>query len=288
MSGASSAGRRILLTWLFEIALGFELATIGSIGCAHALAAKRMGFRRMGGSTRRLFRGTPVPLSIADLSWDLNPRRSSRTTGIPAGAVVPPIYQTSLFTFRTYAEMQATFAGERAQPIYSRGDNPTVRCSRTRSRRSRAAEAARAFASGMAAISAAILGTSRTGERIVCVRHVYPDTYRLFRSCCRGSASRCEFVDGRDVDGRRAALPGRGCSTSRARPAWCSRSGPGARWPALARAHGAVTIGDNSWATPIFQRPLAHGVDLVVHSASKYLGGHSDTVAGRGRAAGAS
>ena len=75
----------------------------------------------------------------------------------PGGAVVPPIYQTSLFTFANYAEMADTFAGKRKQPIYSRGDNPTVMEFEARVAALEGAEAARGFSSGMAAISATVL-----------------------------------------------------------------------------------------------------------------------------------
>ncbi|TIS88849.1 MAG: hypothetical protein E5W88_22790, partial [Mesorhizobium sp.] len=89
----------------------------------------------------------------------------------PGGAVVPPIYQTSLFTFANYAEMADTFAGKRKQPIYSRGDNPTVMEFEARVAALEGAEAARGFSSGMAAISATVLAFVGAGERIVAVRN---------------------------------------------------------------------------------------------------------------------
>ena len=94
--------------------------------------------------------------------------------------MVPPIYQTSLFTFASYAEMADTFAGRRQQPIYSRGDNPTVMEFEARVAALEGAEAARGFSSGMAAISATVLAFVGAGERIVAVRNCYGDAYRLF------------------------------------------------------------------------------------------------------------
>ena len=94
--------------------------------------------------------------------------------------MVPPIYQTSLFTFANYADMADTFAGKRRQPIYSRGDNPTVMEFEARVAALEGAEAARGFSSGMAAISATLLAFVGAGERIVAVRNCYGDAYRLF------------------------------------------------------------------------------------------------------------
>ena len=126
----------------------------------------------------------------------------------PAGAVVPPIFQTSLFTFPSYEELEATFAGDTRRPIYSRGDNPTVQVFEAKLAALEVAETARAFASGMAAISAAVLSNLRTGERMVCVRHCYPDAFRLFRTILPRFGIDVEFVDGRDANAVERALPG--------------------------------------------------------------------------------
>ena len=96
------------------------------------------------------------------------------------GAVVPPVYQTSLFTFESYQQMRATFAGQTGQVVYSRVGNPTTAVFEEKLARLEGAEAARGFASGMAAISGAVLSQVQSGDRLVCVRHVYPDAYRFF------------------------------------------------------------------------------------------------------------
>src|ERR671919_1293753 len=126
----------------------------------------------------------------------------------PAGAVVPPIFQTSLFTFVSYQELEDAMAGRVPRPIYSRGDNPTVQIFEAKVAALEGAEAARAFASGMAAISAAVLSNLSAGERIVCVRHCYPDAYRLFVTLLPRFDIRVEFVDGRDPAAVEQALPG--------------------------------------------------------------------------------
>ena len=115
---------------------------------------------------------------------------------------------------------------------------------------------------------------------MVCVRHCYPDAYRLFTTILPRFDIQVEFVDGRDVEAVERVLPGASALYLESPTSVVFETQDLARLAAAARAQGAVSIADNSWASPIFQRPLAHGVDLVVHSASKYLGGHSDVVAG--------
>ena len=198
----------------------------------------------------------------------------------PLGAVVPPIFQTSLFTFAGYDEMAARFRGEGRHPIYSRVDNPTAGEFERKLAALEGAEAARGFASGMAAISAVILGLCQSGDRIVCVRHVYPDSYRLMRRLLPRLGIGVEFVDGGDPVAVARALPGARLLYLESPNSWVFGTQELARLTGLARAHQVITMADNSWASPIFQRPLDHGVDLVVHAASKYLGGHSDVVAG--------
>jgi cystathionine beta-lyase/cystathionine gamma-synthase len=196
------------------------------------------------------------------------------------GAVVPPIYQTSLFTFESYAQMQATFAGRSHRTIYSRVGNPTTAVFEDKLARLERAEAARAFASGMAAISGAVLSQVESGDRVVCVRHVYPDAYRFFEVLLPRMGVRVDYVDGRDSDAMARALVGARLLYLESPTSWVFEVQDIPRLSAMARREGATTIVDNSWASPIFQRPLGHGADLVLHSASKYLGGHSDTVAG--------
>jgi cystathionine beta-lyase/cystathionine gamma-synthase len=195
-------------------------------------------------------------------------------------AVVPPIYQTSLFTFATYQEMEDTFAGRVRRPIYSRGDNPTVMEFERRIATLEQGEAARAFSSGMGAISATVLAFAGSGDRIVAVRHCYPDAYRLFQQLCRRMNIAVDYVDGADVDAVADVLPGAKLLYLESPTSIVFELQDLERLAAAARAQGVVTVIDNSWATPLFQQPLRHGVDLVLHSASKYLGGHSDTVAG--------
>lgn len=124
------------------------------------------------------------------------------------GAVTPPIYQSSLFTFSDYDSMIARFRGESDQPLYSRVDNPTVKALQDKVAALEGGDACLAFASGMAAISNAILSVVQPGAKVVCVNHVYPDTYRFLRGFCQRFGITTQFVDGDDEAAMAAALPG--------------------------------------------------------------------------------
>ncbi|MDH3439368.1 MAG: PLP-dependent transferase [Gammaproteobacteria bacterium] len=196
------------------------------------------------------------------------------------GAVAPPIYQTSLFTFDSYQAMVDRFRGDSDQPVYSRVDNPTVSVLLDKMCKLEGGDKALAFSSGIAAISNTVLGLVESGDRIVCVRHCYPDTYRLLRVICARFGVITEFVDGTDTSAIEAALPGAKLLYLESPTTWLFEEQDLGTLAIMAKKAGVTTIIDNSWATPIFQKPLEAGIDLVVHSASKYISGHSDTVAG--------
>lgn len=195
-------------------------------------------------------------------------------------AVVPPIVQTSLFTFSSYDEMNQTYMGKITRPTYSRGLNPTVRHFEDMIARLEGGEDAIGFASGMAAISSTVMTFVRPGDKLLCVRHVYPDAYRLFEILLKQYGVHTVYVDGRDEAAVARELPGAALFYLESPTSWSMDALDVASLAALARKHGVVTAIDNSWASPIFQQPLSLGVDLVLHSASKYIGGHSDVVAG--------
>lgn len=197
-----------------------------------------------------------------------------------ADAVVPPIFQTSLFTFSEYDEMIASYRGEKVRPIYTRGLNPTVRMFEEMLAKLEGAEDALGFASGMSAISSSVLSFVEPGDRIVAVKHVYPDAFRLFGTLLKRMKVEVTYVDGRDDEAVDKALPGAKLLYLESPTSWVMEAHDVGALAALAKKHGAVSMIDNSWASPVFQRPITLGVDLVIHSASKYLGGHSDVVAG--------
>ncbi len=195
-------------------------------------------------------------------------------------AVVPSIVQTSLFTFRNVAEMVETYAGRHGRYVYSRTTNPTVAEFEGKMAELEGADGAIGFPSGMAAISGAILALVKPGDRILCVRHVYPDAYRLFEGFLKTWGVTTVYVDGGDLDAVAKALPGSTILYLESPTSWMMQAHDVGALARLAKSFGVTTLIDNSWATPVFQRPVTLGVDLVIHSASKYIGGHSDTVAG--------
>jgi len=195
-------------------------------------------------------------------------------------AVVPAIVQSSLFTFANCAEMADVFSGRKSRNVYSRTTNPTVAIFEAKMAALEQTDDAIGFPSGMAAISGALIGLVKPGDRIVCVRHVYPDAYRLIETLLRKLEVSAVYVDGADHAAVNAALPGAKILYLESPTSWTMQALDVPALTGLARRHGALSLIDNSWATPIFQCPATLGADLVAHSASKYIGGHSDTVAG--------
>ena len=171
-------------------------------------------------------------------------------------------------------------AGHTDTAIYTRVQNPTVAAFEALMATAERGEAAIGFASGMAAISSTIIAFVRPGDRIACVEHAYPDTYRLFERLLRPFGVEISyhpvsaFEDDPDLLKNVRLVYLESPNSVVFQPMNLPKVAE------HARHHGALTVIDNSWATPIFQNPLTLGIDIVVHSASKFISGHSDTVAG--------
>lgn len=204
------------------------------------------------------------------------------------GAVVPPIYQNSLFVFEDIRAMERAFEpGQSAgrsragDYLYTRESNPTTAILETKLAALEGAEAARAFGSGMAAISAAIMSCVAAGRHIVTIDHVYGPARKFLTEYLPRFGVETTFVDGRDpADFERAARPETSLFYLESPSTGVFHLQDIAAVCAIAKPRGFSVVIDNSWATPVFQKPLALGCDLVVHSMPKYLGGHSDLVAG--------
>lgn len=196
------------------------------------------------------------------------------------GPVPPPIVQTSLFTFDSYAAFEARMAGRSAEPLYSRVQNPTVAAFEAMLAEAEGCAAAVGFASGMGAIAATLFAFLRPGDRVACVEHVYPDAYRLFERLLRPFGVAVEYHAVEALERDEGLLAGVKLAYLESPTSAVMQAMDLARVAAHARRHGALTVIDNSWATPVFQNPHALGIDIVLHSASKYISGHSDTVAG--------
>ncbi len=198
------------------------------------------------------------------------------------GAVVPPIYQNSLFVFEDWAAIDRAFDDRYQNPIYSRGTNPTVRTVERKLAAVAGGEEARLFSSGMAAITAAVLHFVNAGDHVITVNNVYgPANNLLHRYLSRKMGLQTTFVPGDKVEDFERAIQDNTRLIYLESPSSAVFSLQDIRAVAdLARSRGIGTLIDNSWATPYFQKPLEMGVDLEMHSVSKYLGGHSDLVAG--------
>jgi len=216
---------------------------------------------------------------------DQNPDLDPSTVLINAGraasgnSLAPALWATSAFVTPGVdaARQMATSTG--ATEFYSRYGNPTVADFESLIAELEGAEAARAFASGMGAISAVVLGICSKGDHVVTQRQLYAGTQLLFNAICPRFGIDVTFVDATDPDEWEAAvIPGRTTLVFAESPA-----NPKLDLVDLARLGGIagpVTAVDSTFATPLGQRPLEAGVDLVVHSATKAIGGHNDATIG--------
>ncbi|WP_274363104.1 trans-sulfuration enzyme family protein [Paenibacillus thermotolerans] len=187
------------------------------------------------------------------------------------GAIVPPIFQNSLFTRKT------AYSGY----DYTRISNPTTEIAEEKLAALEGGEAAICLASGMAAISSAIMHTIAKDAHVICPIHAYPPAKAFLSDYLRRFGVETTFVTGTSVDEFAEAIRPNTKLIYLESPASLvfSLQDIGSLTQ-LAKLHGIRTIIDNTWATPLFQNPLSLGVDLVVHSSSKYLGGHSDIIGG--------
>lgn len=214
-----------------------------------------------------------------DLSWILNHLGEDREQYF--GAVAPPIVQSSIFAFPSVAAMREGFRDELAAHVYTRGNNPTVEILRRKVAALEGAEDCLMFGSGAGAISAAVIGSLRGGDHAICVARPYSWTRAVLHTLLGRFGVTTSFIDGTDIANFERAL------TARTRLIVCESPNSMtfeqqdlAAVAALAKSRGIRTLCDNSWATPLNQSPIALGIDLVAHSATKYLNGHSDVVAG--------
>jgi cystathionine beta-lyase/cystathionine gamma-synthase len=164
--------------------------------------------------------------------------------------------------------------------VYSRWANPTVDLFETAVADLEGSEGAEAFASGMAAISAIFLGLCKAGDRVVAARQLYGGTHALLSHVLPRFGIESTLRDVDDFEGIEAALPG-------AKLLYCETIGNPRvvvadlpRVAQLARSEGIPLVVDNTFASPILCRPIEHGADISVHSATKFLGGHHDLIGG--------
>lgn len=197
------------------------------------------------------------------------------------GAISPPITQASNFAFSSVADMRAALADEYAHYLYSRGKNPVADILRQKLAALDGAEDALLFNSGASAIFAAVMPNLQQGDHVVSVAHPYTWAAKLFSDILPRYGITVTYVDGRTVEAfERAILPHTKLIYVESPNSWDFAIQDLAAVAELAKAEGIITVLDNSYCTPLYQQPIALGIDLVLQSATKYLSGHSDTVGG--------
>ena len=214
-----------------------------------------------------------------DLSHILNQLGEDRTQYF--GAVAPPIVQSSIFAFPSVDAMRTGFRDEFGNHVYTRGNNPTVEILRRKVAALEGAEDCLMFGSGAAAISAGVIACLSGGDHVVCVARPYSWTRAVLQDLLGRFGVATTFVDGTDFANFEQALTERTRLVVLESPnSMTFEQQDLAAVAELAKARGILTLCDNSYATPLNQSPLVLGIDLVAHSATKYLNGHSDVVAG--------
>jgi len=214
-----------------------------------------------------------------DLSYIINELAEDREHYF--NAVAPPIIQSSNFTFKKVDEMRKAFADEYSTYLYSRGLNPTVEILRKKLAALDNAEDCLVFNSGAAAIFAAVLANVKTGDHIVSVNKPYTWAQRMFNVILPKFGVTTTYIDGTDIENfERAILPNTAVIYLESPNSWDYAIQDLKAVAELAKSEDIVTIIDNSYCSPIYQKPIDYGIDLTLQSATKYIGGHSDTVAG--------
>ncbi len=197
------------------------------------------------------------------------------------GALATPIYQTSTYVFDDIAQGGARFAGEESGYIYGRLGNPTVRELEQRMAALELTDDAAAMGSGMGAIAATILALVKSGDHIVAASAIYGCSYSLLEHKCKDFGIEVTFVDiTNELEVRSAIKPNTKVifAETPANPNLvCVDLELIAK---VTKQYGLVSVIDNTFMSPILQQPARHGIDLIVHSATKYLNGHGDVIAG--------
>jgi len=198
------------------------------------------------------------------------------------GAVVPPLYQNSLFTFDSWEAIDKAFDHRAEAFLYSRLMNPTVQIAEEKIAKLCRGEKAKLCASGIAAVTSAILHCVNAGDHIVTVNSIYGPSINFITKYLKNKFNiSSTFIEGKDISEFENAIQDNTKLIYLESPGSLTYDMQDLVAVAqLAKKHKIKTAIDNTWASPIFQKPLELGIDIEVHSVSKYLCGHSDVVAG--------
>lgn len=197
-----------------------------------------------------------------------------------SGAVVPPIFENSLFIFEKFEDIIESFKEERAHYLYTRGTNPTVEILENKLAALEHGESCKCFSSGMAAISSAMTTFLKQGDHILFINNIYGPALKFAKYIEKYGIEHSIMLDTCMESIEKAVKPNTRVIYLESPATMTFKLLDLKAVADLARSKGIVTIIDNTWATPIYQKPLDFGIDISVHSCTKYISGHSDVVAG--------
>lgn len=214
-----------------------------------------------------------------DISYIINELGEERENYF--NAVAPPIMQTSNFVFKKVDDMRHAFEDEYSTYLYSRGKNPTVDILAKKLAALDGAEDCLIFNSGAAAIFAAVLANVKAGDHIISVNNPYTWAKKMFAEILPKFNVTTSFIDGTDINNFATAYKSNTTLIYVESPnSWDYAIQDLTAVAAFAKQHNIITVCDNSYCTPMYQRPIEFGIDISLQSATKYISGHSDTIAG--------
>ena len=196
-------------------------------------------------------------------------------------AISPPIVQTSNFAFKDIDDLKRKMADEYANHVYTRGNNPTVAILRKKIAALEGTEECLVVSSGATAMAASVIANVSAGDHVLCVLKPYSWTQKLVSKFLTRFGVSYDFVDATDVEEIKNHIQPNTKVLILESPNTLTFEIQDLKACAdLARAHGIITIIDNSHCSPLYQNPAKMGIDIVIHTATKYINGHSDVVMG--------
>ncbi|KAA9039442.1 PLP-dependent transferase [Ginsengibacter hankyongi] len=214
-----------------------------------------------------------------NLSYILNELGENREDYF--NAVAPPIIQTSNFAFKKVDDLRKAFEDEASAYLYRRGNNPTLKILSQKLAALDGAEDGLVFNSGAGAIYAAVVANVKSGDHIISVDKPYSWAQKLFNEILPRFNVTTTYVDGREIENFKNAIqPNTTVIYLETPNSWSFYLQDLREVAKLAKEKNILTICDNSYCSPLYQRPVEYGIDLVLQSATKYISGHSDVVAG--------
>jgi cystathionine beta-lyase/cystathionine gamma-synthase len=220
-----------------------------------------------------------MPENNNDISYILNELGEDRENYF--NAIAPPIIQASNFAFNKVDDLRKAFENEYSTYLYSRGLNPTVDILRKKLAALDGAEDCLVFNSGAAAIFAGVLANVKSGDNIVSVNKPYTWAQKMFNDILPRFNVTTTYIDGTNIENfERAILPNTSFIYLESPNSWSFALQDLRAVADLAKAENIVTMCDNSYCSPLYQKPVESGIDLSMQTATKYISGHSDTLGG--------